>query len=210
LNKGELVEAIAADLGESASRRDVERTLESFANVVKNELGRGEKVSITRFGSFEARSRSARTGRNPQTGESIQIQATTVPAFKPSKTLKDEVSQMADPAAKKNSGAKKSTAKKSATTKKTTGTGTKKATTKAATKKATGTAAKKSTTKKATGTAAKKSTTKKTTGNAAKKTTGTAAKKTTGTAAKKSTAKKATGTAAKKATTKRSTAKKSS
>lgn len=73
------------------SKKDAETAVNAVLDAIKETLGKGEKVSITGFGSFEVRERSARTGRNPQTGETIQIAATKVPAFKAGKELKDIV-----------------------------------------------------------------------------------------------------------------------
>jgi DNA-binding protein HU-beta len=143
VNKRELVEAIAGKLGADASRKDVEDTLNAFVETVGETLRKGDRVSLVGFGTFEARKRKARTGRNPQTGEAVKIKASTVPAFKAGQGLRDTVAGARKASAKKAS-AKKASAKK-ATAKKATA---KKATAKKATaKKAT---AKKATAKKAT------------------------------------------------------------
>ena len=91
MNKQELVNAIATETG--LSKKDTEATLNSFVNVVSNALSKKDKVQLIGFGTFETRKRAARTGRNPQTGEEIKIKASTVPAFKPGKTLKEKVNK---------------------------------------------------------------------------------------------------------------------
>lgn len=89
MNKKELVAAVAdsAGLEKSAADSAVDAVLEQIAAAVAG----GEKVSLAGFGTFEARERAARSGRNPQTGESIEIAATRAPAFKPASQLKSRV-----------------------------------------------------------------------------------------------------------------------
>lgn len=89
LNKGELIDAVASATGES--KRTVGDVLDSFINQVQNEVKAGNKVSLPGFGTFEKRHRNARTGRNPQTGETIQVAAADVPAFKPGAGFKSHV-----------------------------------------------------------------------------------------------------------------------
>ena len=89
MNKTELVSAMAEQAG--ISKKDAEKALTAFTNIVADTLVDGDKVSITGFGTFEVVERAARTGRNPQTGESIQIKASKSPKFKASKVLKDAV-----------------------------------------------------------------------------------------------------------------------
>lgn len=91
MNKQELVNSIAAETG--LSKKDTEATLNSFVNVVSNALSKKDKVQLIGFGTFETRKRSARTGRNPQTGKEIKIKASTVPAFKAGKALKEKVNK---------------------------------------------------------------------------------------------------------------------
>lgn len=91
MNKQELVNAIATETG--LSKKDTEATLNIFVNVVSNALSKKDKVQLIGFGTFETRKRAARTGRNPQTGEEIKIKASTVPAFKPGKALKEKVNK---------------------------------------------------------------------------------------------------------------------
>ncbi|MFO8156379.1 MAG: HU family DNA-binding protein [Pseudomonadota bacterium] len=89
MNKSELIDAIAegADISKAAAGRALDATVDAVANSLK----KGDKVNIVGFGNFEVRERSARTGRNPRTGEEIKIAAAKVPAFKPGKALKDAV-----------------------------------------------------------------------------------------------------------------------
>lgn len=89
MNKTELVMAIAEKAG--LSKKDSEKALAAFTEVVAETLKKGDKIALVGFGTFEARKRAARTGKNPQTGATVQIPATTVPAFKAGKALKDIV-----------------------------------------------------------------------------------------------------------------------
>lgn len=89
MNKGELVDAVVGATGES--RKTVQAVLESTIDTIQKQVKKDERVSLPGFGTFERRARSARTGRNPQTGEEIQIKATKVPAFKPGAGFKDYV-----------------------------------------------------------------------------------------------------------------------
>ena len=89
MNKTELIAAVAEAAG--VSKKDSEKVLNAFTEAVENALKRDGKVQLPGFGSFEVRERAARTGRNPQTGEIIEIAAAKVPAFKPGKALKDAV-----------------------------------------------------------------------------------------------------------------------
>ena len=89
MNKGELVEQVSnwTGLTKKASREAVD----AIASVITDTLARGEKVTLVGFGTFKLVQRKARTGRNPQTGQSIQIPAKKVPRFRPGKDLKDRV-----------------------------------------------------------------------------------------------------------------------
>lgn len=91
MNKADLINAMATETG--FSKKEVETVLNSFVNVVSNKLAKNEKVQLVGFGTFEARKRAARTGRNPQTGDEIKIAASVVPAFKAGKALKDIVNK---------------------------------------------------------------------------------------------------------------------
>lgn len=91
MNKTELVAALAAKAG--TSKKDAEAVLAAFVDVVGDTLKKGDKVALVGFGTFEARKRAAREGKNPQTGAKIKIAATTVPAFKAGKALKDKIAK---------------------------------------------------------------------------------------------------------------------
>lgn len=86
LNKTELIETVADATGES--KRVVAGVLEATIETVQKQVKKGEKVSLPGFGTWERRQRSARTARNPQTGEPLKIKASKVPAFKPGATFK--------------------------------------------------------------------------------------------------------------------------
>ena len=89
MNKAELVAAIAAKT--ELSKKDSEKALKAFIDVVSEELKKGEKVQLVGFGTFEVAKRAAREGRNPQTGKAMKIAASKAPKFKAGKALKDEV-----------------------------------------------------------------------------------------------------------------------
>ena len=87
MNKAELVAAIAEKT--ELSKKDSEKALKAFIDVVTEELKKGEKVQLVGFGTFETAKRAAREGRNPQTGKTIKIAASVAPKFKAGKALKD-------------------------------------------------------------------------------------------------------------------------
>lgn len=89
MNKTELVAAVAeqADI----SKKDAEKALKAFVDVVTEEMKKGEKVQLVGFGTFEVSERAAREGRNPQTGKTMKIEACKAPKFKAAKALKDAV-----------------------------------------------------------------------------------------------------------------------
>lgn len=89
MNKTELVALLAEKA--DVTKKDAEKVLSSFVEVVGDALKKGDKIQLVGFGTFEARKRAARTGKNPQTKAVIKIPATTVPAFKAGKALKDIV-----------------------------------------------------------------------------------------------------------------------
>jgi len=89
MNKSDLVDAIADSAG--LSKADAGRALDAVVDTVTASLKRGDSVSLVGFGTFTVRDRAARTGRNPRTGETIQIAASKNPAFKAGKALKDAV-----------------------------------------------------------------------------------------------------------------------
>jgi DNA-binding protein HU-beta len=89
MNKNELIEAIAAKTG--SSKAQAARTVTAMTETITEVLEKGDSISLPGFGTFEVRSRSERTGRNPRTGENVTIKAAKVPAFKASSTLKTAV-----------------------------------------------------------------------------------------------------------------------
>ena len=89
MNKSDLVAAIAD--GSGLTKADASRALSPTTGAISSALSNGDKVSITGFGSFLVRDRAARSGRNPQTGATIYISASKVPAFKAGKLLKESV-----------------------------------------------------------------------------------------------------------------------
>ncbi|MBN2907998.1 HU family DNA-binding protein [Polycladomyces sp. WAk] len=91
MNKSELVDRVAAATGKT--KKESAQVVEAVLSTIAEALRNGEKVSLVGFGNFEVRERAARTGRNPQTGETIQIEASRVPAFRPGKQLKEAVNQ---------------------------------------------------------------------------------------------------------------------
>lgn len=91
MNKSELIDAVAKRT--QLSKKDVEAGVSATLEVITDQLVKGEKVVLVGFGTFETRHRAARAGRNPSTREAIQIPASTAPAFKPGKSLKDKVNK---------------------------------------------------------------------------------------------------------------------
>lgn len=89
MNKAELIAAVAEAAG--ATKKDAETVLNAFTAEVEKALKAGDKVQLVGFGSFEVKERAARTGRNPKTGENIEIPASRTPVFKAGKALKDAV-----------------------------------------------------------------------------------------------------------------------
>ena len=89
MNKTELIAAMAEKT--ELSKKDSEKALKAFIDVVTEELKKGEKIQLVGFGTFEVSERAAREGRNPQTGKAMPIPASKAPKFKAGKALKDEV-----------------------------------------------------------------------------------------------------------------------
>lgn len=89
MNKSELIEAVAAsaDIPKAAAGRAVDAVVEAVTNALKA----GDQVVLVGFGTFAVKERAARTGRNPQTGQPIEIAAAKIPGFKAGKALKDAV-----------------------------------------------------------------------------------------------------------------------
>lgn len=91
MTKQEMIEKIACKTGETKKATD--ETVKAFVEVVTEALAEGDKVQLVGFGTFEVRERAARTGKNPQTGEALEIPASKAPAFKAGKALKDAVNK---------------------------------------------------------------------------------------------------------------------
>ncbi|WAJ69643.1 HU family DNA-binding protein [Catenovulum adriaticum] len=91
MNKSQLIEKIAS--GADISKASAGRALDSFIDAVSGALQEDDQVALVGFGTFSVRERAARTGRNPQSGETIEIAAAKIPAFKPGKALKEAVNK---------------------------------------------------------------------------------------------------------------------
>ena len=89
MNKTELIAAVAEQA--ELSKKDAEKAIKAFTDVVAEELKKGEKIQLVGFGTFEVAERPAREGRNPRTGETMPIAASKAPKFKAGKALKDMV-----------------------------------------------------------------------------------------------------------------------
>ena len=89
MNKAELVDAVAG--AANLSKADAGRAVDAVVSSVASSLQKGEQVSVVGFGTFSVKHRAARAGRNPRTGETIQIKASNVPGFKAGKALKEAV-----------------------------------------------------------------------------------------------------------------------
>lgn len=87
MNKTELIAAAAEQAG--MTKKDTEKVLNAAFDAIATALSKGEKVQVSGFGIFEVKEREARMGRNPRTGEAMEIAASRTPTFKASKTLKD-------------------------------------------------------------------------------------------------------------------------
>ena len=224
MNKAELVKAVEERL--QSDRKTAANAVDNVIDLIVRQVAKGEKVSITGFGVFEKRRRGARMARNPATGASVKVKATSVPAFRPGTQFKDVVSgakklERVSKTAAASNGRK--TASKSTTKSAAKSTGTTKSTTRPATKSTTrstkstksatrptaksatrGTAAKKTgTTKSATKATGGRSTTKAAKSPAKTSSRTAAAKTTRGTAAKRTSGAKKAGTTTTKRTTKR-------
>src|SRR3954453_1796297 len=137
VNKAELIEALAARLGD---RKTATAALDAVISEGEKGVTKGDRVAITGFGVFEKRARNARTARNPRTGEPVKVKKTSVPAFKPGTAFRDMGATgkgaRAAPAKKPTAAARTTAATKAAQAKKTTATA---ATKTAAAKKTTAT-----------------------------------------------------------------------
>jgi DNA-binding protein HU-beta len=93
VNKGELVDAIASKV--SVTKKEADAIVTAMMDSIMETVAKNDKVTLVGFGTFEARQRQAREGRNPSTGEAIKIPATTVPAFSAGKQFKEQVAASA-------------------------------------------------------------------------------------------------------------------
>lgn len=91
MNKSELISLAAAQSG--VAKKDAQSAIDAAIDLIAAALAQGDKVQLSGFGVFEVKEREARMGRNPHTGEVVQIPATRVPNFKPSRALKDAVAE---------------------------------------------------------------------------------------------------------------------
>ncbi len=91
MTKAELIESVASKV--DLPRAIAERAVNTMFDEMTAALSQGDKVNISGFGTFSVSTRKARTGRNPKTGESIEIAASRAAKFKPGKTLKDEINK---------------------------------------------------------------------------------------------------------------------
>ncbi|WP_018751416.1 MULTISPECIES: HU family DNA-binding protein [Paenibacillaceae] len=89
MNKSDLISQVAEST--ELSKKDATKAVDAVFEAISEALQSGDKVQLVGFGNFEVRERSARKGRNPQTGEEIEIPASKIPAFKPGKALKDGI-----------------------------------------------------------------------------------------------------------------------
>lgn len=89
VNKNDLIAVVAERAG--LTKKDSEKAVNALIDSIQDALQKGDKVSLVGFGTFETRARGARTGRNPQTGQTITIPASRVPAFKAGKSLRDAI-----------------------------------------------------------------------------------------------------------------------
>lgn len=89
MNKSDLVDAVAADSG--LTKADAAKAVDALFDTITDALKKGDEVRLVGFGTFAVSERAARTGKNPRTGEEIQIAASKQPKFKPGKALKDAV-----------------------------------------------------------------------------------------------------------------------
>ena len=91
MNKTELIALTAENTG--LTKKDTERMLNAALDAITAAMAKGEKVQLSGFGAFDAKDREPRIGRNPHTKEAIEIPATRVPVFKPSKALRDIIAK---------------------------------------------------------------------------------------------------------------------
>lgn len=89
MNKSEFVDAVANDTG--FTKADAAKAVDGVVSVITDALKQGDQLNLIGFGSFQVKDRAARTGRNPRTGQAIEIKASKMPTFKAGKALKDAV-----------------------------------------------------------------------------------------------------------------------
>ncbi|MGI6035714.1 MAG: HU family DNA-binding protein [Limnochordia bacterium] len=89
MTKGDLIDSVAEKA--AITKKDAGRVVDAVFNTIMEALAQGDKVQLVGFGTFEVRHRAARTGRNPQTGETIDIEARNMPVFRAGKSLKEAV-----------------------------------------------------------------------------------------------------------------------
>ena len=89
MNKADFITAVAASA--ELSKTDAGNAVDAVVEVIKKALKKGDSVSLVGFGTFEVRKRAARTGRNPRTGASVDVQAKSVPYFKPGKEMRERL-----------------------------------------------------------------------------------------------------------------------
>ena len=91
MTKADLVEQAAAAIGERVTKRDCGLVIDAFLDAVKDALARGDHIEIRGFGTFKVRHRKARSGRNPKTGEPVEVPSRNVPVYQPSRLLRERV-----------------------------------------------------------------------------------------------------------------------
>jgi len=91
MTKADLVERIAGAVGPRVTKRDCGLVVDAFLDAVKDALARGDGIELRGFGTFKVRRRKARTGRNPRTGEPVEVPARNVPVFQPSTHFRERV-----------------------------------------------------------------------------------------------------------------------
>ena len=91
MTKADLVEQVADAIGGRVTKRDCGLVVDAFLDAAKEALARGDGIELRGFGTFKVRHRKARTGRNPRTGEPVEVPARDVPVFQPSRPLKSAV-----------------------------------------------------------------------------------------------------------------------
>ena len=93
MTKADLVEQVADVIGPRVTKRECGLVVDAFLDAVKDALARGDRIELRGFGTFKVRHRKARTGRNPRTGEPVEVPPRHVPVFKPSRHLSSRVDQ---------------------------------------------------------------------------------------------------------------------